>query len=963
MQAGTKTHGFTVRRVRELPELSAKIWELEHDKTGAQLVWLDREDENKAFSIAFKTIPEDSTGVFHILEHSVLCGSDKYPLKEPFVELLKSSVQTFLNALTFPDKTVYPISTRNDQDYLNLMDVYLDAVLHPAIYHKPEIFRQEGWRYEQGEAGTVYQGVVLNEMKGAFGSPQEVLDTSMFERLAPNNCYRFCSGGHPEHIPDLTYEQFLDNHRKYYHPSNARISLVGSVPLDASLEKIDSFLRGFEKLEMSFDIPLQEPVDAVTVEVPYEIGAEEPVEQKTVVSCGRQLCRFDERERFFAASILADYLAGDNDAPLKKAIVGAGLGQEFELGAQDGVQQSFISWTVWNTDADKLPQIRQTVRETLTPIADEGLDPQRLRACYNAFAFRLRDRDGGWAPRSLSEAITMLDTWLYGGDPAQALLVEDDLTSLAEKLESNYFAELLRELLLDESHSVTVVLTPSRTLGAEKAAKEAARIAAESAKWDEARREELKAQAESLTVWQQTPDSPEALATIPVLKLSDLKEKPEPLPVTVTERGGTTVLRHGTAGKLVAFKTIFNASDVELEELPELVSLSMLLGVMGTAKHSGEQLQMLVKERIGKFDVKPNVLSGSDPDHARVLLTASVICLAEQAEAARELLTEILTQTDFSDRKLLRDLLQQASLGAQMSMASAGHQYAMSRTSAYNSAHGAAREYTAGTELALWLKRMSTAADEELDALLARLGALAGRVFTAERLTVSCTENTPDALTDALIAAFPQTGEEIPDEAAYEPLGIRREGIVIPAQVGFASRAWNQRREGGKFTGSLPVLANILNFVYLWSEIRVQGGAYGCGFLGRDDGDLGFYTYRDPQPARSLGVMDRAADFVRGFCKDEPDLTGFILGSVSTLDPLMTEEMRRAAAETRYFKGITEEDVCRWYGELLRTTNADLLALCPALEKIRDTQSACVVAGSAQLDACGDALDTRISVS
>ena len=962
MQAGSKIHGFTVKRVRELTELSANLWEMEHDKTGAQLIWLDRADENKAFSIAFKTIPEDSTGVFHILEHSVLCGSDKYPLKEPFVELLKSSVQTFLNAITYPDKTVYPISSRNDQDYLNLMDVYLDAVLHPAIYHKPEIFRQEGWRYEQGENGIVYQGVVLNEMKGAFGAPQEVLESSMMSLLAPDTCYRFVSGGHPEHIPDLTYEQFIANHQKYYHPSNARISLVGSVPLEASLEKIDSFLSGFDKLEMDFTIPMQQPVEAVTRVLPYEIGAEEPEEQRAIISCGRQLCRFDERERFFAASILSDYLAGDNDAPLKKAIIGAGLGQDFELGVQDGVQQSMISWTVGNTDADKLPQIRETVRKTLTEIAEKGLDPQRLRACYNAFAFRLRDRDGGWAPRSLSEALNVLDTWLYGGDPAQALLVEDDLASLAEKLDSDYYADLLRELLLDESHSVTVVLMPSRTLGAEKAAKEAARIAAESALWDEARKAELKAQAESLAVWQQTPDSPEAVATIPVLKLSDLKKKPEPLPVTVTEHGGTPLLRHQTADKLVAFKTIFNAAELRLEELPELVALGMLLGTMGTEKRSGEELQMLVKERIGRFDVKPVILSGSDPAHARVQMSAWAVCLAEQADAACELLAEILTQTAYTDRKLLRNLLQQATMDAQMSLPAAGHQYAMMRASAYHTASGAAREYSAGTELAIWLKRLSTAADEELDALLQRLEALARRVFTADRLTLSCTDNTPDELLDRLLAAFPRTGEAVPAEAAYEPLGVRREGIVVPAQVGYASRAWNQRLEGGKFSGSLPVLANILNFVYLWSEIRVQGGAYGCGFLGRDDGDLGFYTYRDPQPARSLGVMDSSADFVRSFCQSDPDLTGFILGSVSTLDPLLTEESRRAAAENRYFKGITEEDFCRWYQELIHTSNADLLALCPLLEKIRDTQGACVVAGAPQLDACGDALDRRISV-
>ena len=962
MQIGSKLHGFTVTRMRKLRELQGTLWELEHDKTGAELIWLERADENKAFAIAFKTLPEDSTGVFHILEHSVLCGSDKYPVKEPFVELLKTSVQTFLNAFTYPDKTVYPISSRNDQDFLNLMDVYLDAVLHPAIYRKPEIFRQEGWRYEQGEGGTVYQGVVLNEMKGAFGAPQEVLETAVSRMLFPDNCYGYVSGGHPEHIPDLTYEQFIANHRKFYHPSNARISLVGSVPLEAALEKLDGFLAPYEKQELDFTIPMQAPVPAKTRTIPYEIGAEEPLEQRAVISRATLLGRFDERERLFAAHILADYLAGDNDAPLKKAIVGAGLGQELEVNVLDGAQQNLISWTVWNTDAEKLPQIREAVRATLTRIAEEGLKPQRLRACYNAFAFRLRDRDGGWLPRSLNEAVGALDTWLYGGDPAQALLVEGTLSLLSGKLEGDYFPRLLRELFLDESRGATAVLTPSHSLGAEKAEKEAARIAAESGAWTEERRAQLRREAESLAAWQQTPDSREALATIPVLKLSDLAERPAPLPMQVTSRGETRLLRHETSSALVAFKTIFEVSDLELEELPQLVALSSLLGAMGTKRRSGEELQMLVKERIGKLSIQPNVLSGSDPAHCRVQLVASVVCLPEQAEAAAALLTEILTETDYSDRRLLRDLLQQKAMGAQMALSSGGHQYAMMRVSAYSTAHGAAREYTAGTALAQWLKRESAADDPALDGLLGQLAGLAGRCFTAERLTLSCTENTPETVADALIAAFPKAGAPAPAEAAYTPLGKRREGVLIPAQVGYASRGGNLRHYGMAFRGSIPVLANVLNYVYLWSEIRVQGGAYGCGFVVRDDGDLGFYTYRDPQPGRSLGVMDRAADFIRDFCKDEPDLTGYILGAVSSLDPLLTEESRRALAETRYFKGIWDEDVCRWYGELVHTSPADLLALCPALDRLREERSACVIAGAAQLDACGDRLQSRVTV-
>ena len=376
MRAETYIHGFKIKRVRELPELEGRLWEMTHEKTGAELCWLDRADENKAFSIAFKTLPEDSTGVFHILEHSVLCGSDKYPVKEPFVELLKTSLQTFLNAMTYPDKTVYPVSSRNDQDFLNLMDIYLDAVFHPAIYRLPEIFRQEGWRYEGEGEDLCYQGVVLNEMKGALADPGTVLEAEMNRLLFPDNCYCHVSGGDPEHIPDLSYEQFIASHRKYYHPSNARISLVGSVDLDAAL---------------------------------------------------------------------------------KRAILDAGLGQDMAVSVHDGIRQTWLSWDVWNTDASKLPAIRQTIRETLEKLAADGLDRKRLEACYNQFAFRLRDRDSSGFPRSLGEALDMLEGWLYGGDPADGLLVEDQLNALAARLDTDYFVDLIRELLLDDSHSVTVV--------------------------------------------------------------------------------------------------------------------------------------------------------------------------------------------------------------------------------------------------------------------------------------------------------------------------------------------------------------------------------------------------------------------------------------------------------------------------------------------------------------------------
>jgi Predicted Zn-dependent peptidases, insulinase-like len=962
MQLNDVIQGFQVKRIRPLEELKARLVEMEHLGTGAKLCWLDRPDENKAFSIAFKTLPEDSTGVFHILEHSVLCGSDKYPVKEPFVELLKSSVQTFLNALTFPDKTVYPVSTRNDQDFLNLIDVYLDAVLHPAIYHKPEIFRQEGWRYE-GEGDQIgYQGVVFNEMKGSMASPMSVMAHETNALLCPDNCYRFNSGGDPACIPDLTYEQFIANHRKYYHPSNSRISLVGSVDLEPVLKKIDSFLSAFTRQEADFPIPMQEPVPAVTRVIPYEIGPEENPEKRALIGATKLIGAYDETEKLFAAAVLTDYLAGDNEAPLKRAVLDSGLAQDFTLELDSGVQQAVLSWIAMNTEQENLEALRKILRDTLTKLAEEGLDKDRLSACFHRYAFNKRDREGGWAPRSLLEAVTMLDTWLYGGDPADALIAEPALKALEAGLESGLFEKLLREFFLEDAHTVTVVLVPSRTLGEEKRAKEAARVKAESGRWTEADKARQKDQAESLRLWQQTPDSPEALASIPMLKLEDLAEKPEPLEMTETDKAGVPVMKHSVGSGIAFLRAHFLASDLTPEELSKLAMLCQVLGSMATKKHSRSALPLEIKNILGRVSFVPSVLPGSDPLHGRVMLSVSAACLAELGEKAAELLAELLTETLWEDADLLRDVMQQASVAAKMTLAGNGINYAITRALSYQTAHGAAGEAIGGVTFLQWLDKTLNAGEEGLKALLADMAGLAKRLVSRERLTVSVSEAFGDAALDRFLSLIPACGAVPAPEASYPLLGVRREGIVIPAQVGFAVMGTSFALHGRKYSGSIPVLANVLNYMYLWNEIRVQGGAYGCGFIGRDTGDAAFYTYRDPQPVRSLGVIARAPEFLRQFCAASPDLTGFILSSVSTLDPLRTPEEKISAAETRRFLGIAQEEMDRRYAALIHTTPEDLLALAGILEDIAGDDAVCVAAGKDLLEACGDRITETITV-
>ncbi len=962
MQMQEQLHGFRVTRVRDMQEFDCKLIELVHEKTGAEVCWLDRADENKTFAVAFKTLPEDSTGVFHIIEHSVLCGSDKYPVKEPFVELLKSSVQTYLNAFTYPDKTVYPVSSRNDRDFLNLIDVYLDAVLHPLIYHKPEIFRQEGWRYEGEGDNVCYQGVVFNEMKGSFASPETVMYNELQRELFPDNCYRHVSGGDPACIPDLTYEQFIASHKKYYHPSNARICLVGSIDADAVLQKIDSFLGAYDMLEADFSIPMQKPIARVVKEVPFEIGEDESADERAIIAWATVLGRFDERERNYAGSVLADYLTGDNDAPLKRAVIDRGLAQDFSLSMEDGVQQTMFGWQAMNTDADKREALEQTVRETLERIVREGLDRQRLSACLHAFAFRMRDFESGWGPRSLTEALSMLDTWLYDGDPAEGLEVDAPLKALEEKLGTDYFERFIKDVFLDNTHTVTIVMVPSATLGAQKREAEAARVRRESERWTDADRERLSAEAEALRVFQQEPDSEEALKTIPMLKLSDLNDEPDKLIMEADERNGVPVLNNIVSSNTAMLRAYFAANDLKTDELPLLPVMTTLLGSLATAKHERSELPLAIKNTIGRLDISPAVLPGDSPATCRLFLTASFACLKEQAVNSAALLDEILTETKWDDVALLKEILQQMAVGAKLSLPAEGHRYAMLRVAAQQTANGFVDEQIGGVSFIEWLNRMNEADETAKKALLERMEALAKRIFTRERMTVATMEAVEDAAVDALIEGIP-TGGTVPEPfAAFEPLPHGCEGVSIPAQVGFAVMGSNLYRHGKRYAGSFPVLANILNYVYLWSEIRVQGGAYGCGFVARDHGDLMFYTYRDPQPARSIGVMKRTADFIRAFCSEQPDLTGYILSAVSAIDPLRNASAKMAAATVFHFRGITRQMIVDRYRQLIGTTNEDLLKLCDAVEDVAADETVCVVAGKDQLDACADTIQTIINV-
>ena len=946
LTAGMKLHGFTVDRVRQVAELSANLVEMSHDKTGAQLCWVDNGESNKLFSIAFKTLPEDSTGVFHILEHSVLCGSDKYPVKEPFVELLKSSMNTFLNAMTFPDKTMYPVSSRNEQDFMNLTEVYLDAVFAPAIRTNPNIFYQEGWHVEMENADSTptYKGVVFNEMKGAMSSVDEVIMEGMLAAAYPDTCYGYNSGGDPRVIPELTYEKYMSMYNRYYHPSNSRIWLDGAVPLDRVLEMIDGYLSRFERSDEKHVIAMQTP-RAVEKTQYYEVSEADGTDNKAMLSLGKIIGTWQDVNRCYAADVLADAIAGSNEAPLKRAVLAAGLCQDMSMDIETSIAQPGMMLTVKNIDPANAPAIRELIRKTAMELCEKGIDKADLMASINRYEFRLREPN---EPAGLMRCIMALNTWLLDGDPLTYLVYDEAFAALRAMVEDGCFEKLLYDLLVKEDDLVVLHTLPSTTLGEELRAEEAAKLAALSAAWTEEEKAAVLAMNEKLHAWQQTPDSPEQLETLPVLDLSEVSPDPMLLHTEENVVDGVTVLYHKAATSgIVHLNYYFRLTDCTLEELTALRELGTLLGKLPTKKHSAAELQQTVKLHLGRlsFGVENKDKAGRTDVTMPVL---RVVCsaMADKVDLAKELVHEILTETDFTQLDKIRAIVMQESEHARQYCIMGGHALAINAAQSHYSAGGAVAEALHGYTNVRYRLDLAANFDEKIGAHVALLeGKLAAAVCKA-RLVLSVTANEPID-TAPILADYP-AGTPVAETAVYTSAVPMKQGIRIPAQIGYGVLASDLGRE---WHASASVASNILSLSYLWNVIRVQGGAYGCGLRMRRDVVLA-YSYRDPTPARSLTMYREAADFLRAFVDSGERIDKFVISTVSELEPLMSPRDEGAVADGRWFSGKTEADLRRERAEILSTDGQALLGWCDALEHMAKTGAVCVVAHDEALKAC-----------
>ena len=892
-----QTYGFEQTRERRIPELGAVLHEYTHAKSGARLCWLERADENKSFCAAFRTLPYDDSGVFHILEHSVLCGSEQFPVKEPFVELMKGSLNTFLNALTYPDKTCYPVSSRNDQDFLNLMHVYLDAVFFPRIHEKPEIFQQEGWHYELQDGVLTRSGVVLNEMKGSFADPDTLLANALTRALFPDTPYRFVSGGDPEAIPTLTYEAFTAAHKRFYHPSNAYLLLDGSIDLSRCLALLDSYLSRFTAIFPDTDIRPQTPVCPPRETIEYPLPAGEPAETRWKLGQGYVIGTSQDTQTLFAAQVLCDVLCGSNHAPLCRAVLETGLAEDVTLSCDDECLQPMLLLQVQNFRRDDLPAIEQTIRRTLADLCEQGLDREQIEASLASFEFRLRERDYGTMPRGLVFSLEILSSWLYGGDPAALLGFGPVFEQLRQAIGTGYYEALLRRLLLSCDHTASILMQPSATCGEARQAREKEALAAVLQTLSAQQQDEIRARQTRLAALQQEPDSPEALATIPHVCLSDLPRAPAPVPTELREDGSVIIHDLQTDG-IVYTTAYFAADDLTPEELPYLTLLRSVLSQLPAGEMDAQELQKQLRLRLGSFSVGVSPITQlRDPQAYQLYATASCSALGSKLPEALSLAAAILTKTDFTNRGKLLEILRQLR-----------------------------------------------------DGCIAALQRLSEKLFVTARLRLSVTGGTEDerqTVLRVLREALP--AGQAPGPAYPAPLlPIRREGIVIPSEVSFAAVCGDVHA----YSGALRIACRAASLGHYWNEIRVQGGAYGTGLLLRDTGLATAYTYRDPDCARSRGAIGRTAAYLAAAASEPQEAN--IIGAISDAEPLLSPRLQGAVADTWLLKGMTQADRCRLRHEMLDTLPEQLAACGAQIGRALDEGVVCVLGPRTQLEACGD---------
>ena len=960
LEAIEKLSAYRVVEHKTIEEMQSEGIVLEHKKTKARLFLVSNDDENKVFCIGFRTPPDNDCGLPHILEHSVLCGSDKFPLKDPFVELVKGSLNTFLNAMTYPDKTVYPVASCNDKDFQNLMDVYMDAVLHPNIYKEEKIFRQEGWHYEleSKDAPLIYNGVVYNEMKGAYSSPESLLDSVTQKTLFPDTCYGKDSGGDPVHIPELSYEKFLDFHRTYYHPSNSYIYLYGDMDMAEKLAWLDEeYLSYYEERPVDSSIREQKAFEKpVECEFSYSITDGESEENATYLSVNTVVGDDLDPKLYVAFQILEYTLLDAPGAPLKQALIDAGIGKDILGGYESGILQPFFSVIAKDANKEQKGEFLAIVKGTLRKLADQGINRKSLLAGMNYFEFKYREADYGSAPKGLMYGLQCLDSWLYDGDPMTHLCYQETFDFLKKEVENGYFEQLIKDYLLDNPFEAVIVVAPEKNLTAKEDEKLAKKLADYKASLSEEELEKLVCATRELKEYQDTPSTPEILAKIPLLTREDIDKKAETFFWTEKEEDGIKVLHHNFFTSGIGYlKILFNTSVLPQEDLPYAGLLKSVLGSISTEHYSYSDLTSEIHLNSGGMDFSVTSYANlQDAEQFTGAFVASIRVLYDKLDFGFTMLEEILNHSVFTDEKRLGEVIQETRSRARMKLENAGHSTAVSRATSYFSATAYYNELTGGTAYYHFLEQLEKDYPAKKQEIIAKLQEVSRKLFTRSNMLVNYTadengyEKLPETL-KLLSAKLPEGSRE--KYVFTHPVKNVNEGLKTSAQVDYVARCGNFRDAGLAYTGALKILQVILSYDYLWLNIRVKGGAYGCmsGFGRSGEGYL--VSYRDPNLKETNEIYEGIPAYLEQFDPDERDMTKYVIGTISNLDAPLTPSVKGSRGLSAYLSGVTEEMMQTERDQVLQATKEDIRALAAHIRAVLQTGSFCVVGNEEKIEA------------
>lgn len=948
---------YEILEEKELSDIHSTGYRLRHKKSGARITVISNDDENKVFYIGFRTPPQNSTGVPHIMEHSVLCGSEKYPLKDPFVELVKGSLNTFLNAMTYPDKTLYPVASCNDTDFDNLMDVYMDAVLHPNIYKYREIFEQEGWHYElEDEAAPLtVNGVVYNEMKGAFSSPDDMLGDEIVGALFPDTVYAHNAGGDPKHIPELSYEEYLEFHRKYYHPSNSYIYLYGDMDIAKKLQWLDEqYLSGYESRETDSAISLQKPFAQMKEVIrEYPVATGETEENQAYLSYNVAAGTLLDATLYQALDILDYALVSAPGAPVKKALLEAGIGKDISGGHDYGTRQMVCSIVAKNTNLSEKERFLSVIFETLRQQVRDGIDKQALLAGISSLEFRFREADYGQFPKGLLYGIICMDSWLY--DEAKPFLHLEALSVyrfLKEQIDTGYFEDLVQKYFLDNPHAALVAAVPKKGLAAERDEALRQKLAEYKASLSEEQKRELMERTKRLREYQDAPTAKEDLAKLPMLKREDLKKKAAPLCNQVVMAHETVIVHHPMYANGIDYLTfLFDIRDWKPEELAYLGILKNVLGYVDTAKHDYAALANEINQKTGgigsSIGIYPHI---KEWDAIGLFYEVRVKTLAEGLFDAMGLTKELLLTSKLTDEKRLYEILGELKSRLALAFSSYGHIVASTRATSYFSRASYYQDALGGIAGYRVIADYEEHFAEKKAELIEKLQEMVRRIFTKDRLMVSVTCEEKDFCD--VVHAVEELREELYEpqedgigalsEVSYE---MRNEGFMDASQVQYVARAGNYAAHGYAYHGALRILKVIMGYEYLWNNVRVKGGAYGCMNQYLRNGDVYFVSYRDPNLAATNEVYEKIPDYVRNFTADEDEMTKYIIGTVSDLDAPLNPSAKGARSMTAYLQGLTYEDIQKERDEILGATDADIRAFAGLLEAVLSDGAFCVVGG------------------